>query len=463
MIMAGTTMATTWGNTGMLDQGLAAIAAALAAGETTSAELVEISLASASRDQGPTAIMTLHAERAREEAAAIDAMRRAGREARPLAGIPFTIKDLFDEQGHVTTAGSRALGDAAPAAADAPTVARLRRAGLVIIGRTVMTEFAYSGLGLNPHHGTPLSPWDRQTGRIPGGSTSGGAVSVADGMAAATLGTDTGGSCRIPAAFCGLTGFKPTQARVPLTGAVPLSHSLDSIGPLARSVACCATLDDILAGGEGKVEPARDPRSMTFLAPTNFVLDGMDDTVATAMDGARRRLTDAGARIIDMNLPELDDLPGLNAAGGFAAADSFAWHRGLIERRGETYDPRVIGRIQRGAAISAADYIDLMHARQAMMQSVALAMRGCDAILTPTVPIIAPPLSVFDGDDDTYTTLNLLCLRNPSVGNFLNCPSISLPCHQAGEAPVGLMLTGMQNHDRVLFQVAAGVEAVLRG
>lgn len=445
----------------MLNQGLATIAAALAAGETTATELVEQALDAATRGQGPVAVMALHAERARAEAAAVDALRKAGREVRPLAGIPFTIKDLFDEQGHVTTAGSRALDDTAPAAADAPAVERLRRAGLVIIGRTVMTEFAYSGLGLNPHHGTPLSPWDRETGRIPGGSTSGGAVSVADGMAAATLGTDTGGSCRIPAAFCGITGFKPTQSRVPLTGATPLSHSLDSIGPLARTVDCCARLDDILAGGTGRSESARDPRTMTFLAPTNYVLDGMDATVAAAFADARQRLADAGVRIVDAELPELDRLPGLNAAGGFAAADSFAWHRALMERRGADYDPRVIGRIRRGEAISAADYIDLMQARQAMMQSVAAAMRGFDAMLMPTTPIIPPALAVFDGDDDTYATLNLLCLRNPSVGNFLNCPSISLPCHRPGEAPVGLMLTGLQNHDRVLFQVAAGVEAAL--
>ena len=200
---------------------------------------------------------------------------------------------------------------------------------------------------------------------------------------------------------------------------------------------------------------------MTFLAPTNYVLDGMDATVAAAFADARQRLADAGARIVDAELPELDRLPGLNAAGGFAAADSFAWHRALMERRGADYDPRVIGRIRRGEAISAADYIDLMQARQAMMQSVAAAMRGFDAMLMPTTPIIPPALAVFDGDDDTYATLNLLCLRNPSVGNFLNCPSISLPCHRPGEAPVGLMLTGLQNHDRVLFQVAAGVEAVL--
>ncbi|MDF1720681.1 MAG: amidase [Minwuia sp.] len=445
----------------MLDQGLEALAEALATGKTTASALVANALAAAETGQGPTAIMHLHADRARAEAAAVDAMRKAGREVRPLAGIPFTTKDLFDEAGHATTAGSRVLTDTPSAMTDAPVIERLRRAGLIIIGRTVMTEFAYSGLGLNPHYGTPLSPWDRETGRIPGGSTSGGAVSVADGMAAATLGTDTGGSCRIPAAFCGITGFKPTQQRVPLIGATPLSFTLDSIGPLARSVACCAILDDILSGGAGRSETPRDIATMTFLAPTNHVLDGIDETVAATWTAGLAKLRRAGARIIDAPLADLDALPGLNAAGGFAAADSFAWHRGLLATGADAYDPRVVGRIRRGEAISAADYIDLMHARQAMMLSVARAMRGYDAILTPTVPIVPPKISIFDGDEDAYTQINLLCLRNPSIANFINCPSISLPCHDAGSAPVGLMLTGPQNHDRVLFQVAAGVEAAL--
>lgn len=445
----------------MLDQGLDALAEALANGTTTASALVEQALVAAQSGQGPTAVMHLYAERARTEAAAIDALRKAGREPRPLAGIPFTIKDLFDEAGHVTTAGSRVLADTPAATSDAPVIARLRRAGLIIMGRTVMTEFAYSGLGLNPHYGTPLSPWDRATGRIPGGSTSGGAVSVADGMAAATLGTDTGGSCRIPAAFCGITGFKPTQQRVPLDGATPLSFTLDSIGPLARNVACCATLDDILTGGAGQSEAPRDIATMTFLAPTNFVLDGIDETVAATWAATIRKLRAAGARVVETALPDLDTLPGLNATGGFAAADSFAWHRPLLDHGADAYDPRVVGRIRRGEAIIAADYIDLMHARQAMIASVATAMRGHDALLMPTVPIVPPKMSTFDGDDDAYTQINLLCLRNPSIANFINYPSISLPCHASGEAPVGLMLVGAQNHDRVLFQVAAGVEAAL--
>ena len=444
----------------MLEQGLSALAAALADGRTTSAELTARALDAAATGEGPVAFMTLHAERARAEAEGLDALRRSGREARPFAGIPISIKDLFDEAGHVTTAGSKALADGEPAALDAPIVDRLRRAGFVITGRTVMTEFAYSGLGLNPHYGTPAAPWDRAAGRIPGGSTSGGAVSVADGMAAATIGSDTGGSCRIPAAFCGITGFKPTMARVPRVGATPLSHSLDSIGPLGRSVDCCAVLDDIMAGGPGAGTMAAPVRGLRLAAMTNYVTADMDDTVAGGYAAALKRLTDAGAHVEEAAFPEIDALPSLNAAGGFAAADSYAWHRTLIADKGALYDPRVIGRIERGAMISAADYVDLMQARAAMQAAAAQSMGGYDAVLMPTVPIVPPALEVFE-DDETYTRLNLLCLRNPSVANFLDRPAISLRCHEPGAAPVGLMLMGHQGRDRALFDAAAGVEAAL--
>ena len=177
----------------------------------------------------------------------MDRLRKANAAPSPYAGIPVSIKDLFDIKGQVTRAGSRALEDSAPAEADAPVVARLRRAGFIVIGRTNMTEFAYSGIGINPHYGTPKSAWNRSVGHVPGGSSSGAAVSIADQMAYGALGTDTGGSCRIPAAYNGIVGYKPTQRRVPLDGGVPLSSSLDSFGPLARSVACCAVLDAVLA------------------------------------------------------------------------------------------------------------------------------------------------------------------------------------------------------------------------
>lgn len=446
----------------MIKSGLKAQAIALANGQVSARTLVEEALAAAAVGEGPTAYMKLHAERARLEADVSDKLRKAGREVRPLGGIPISIKDLFDEDGHVTTAGSMALADAKPAQGDAPIVAKLRYAGLIILGRAVMTEFAYSGVGLNPHYGTPASPWDRETRRIPGGSSSGGAVSVADGMAAATIGTDTGGSCRIPAAFCGIVGFKPTIERIDRAGAVPLAGSLDSIGPLANSVECCATLDDIMAGGGGAIPKPRPVAGLRIGVLRNYVLEDMDDTVVRTYGAALTALADAGAHVQDVTIPEIDEISGLYGNGGYAAAESFAWHRKLIERKRDLYDPRVVGRIERGGEISAADYIDLLEAHQAMKDVTDASTVHFDVIALPTVPIIAPAISDLDTDAE-YTRLNLLCLRNPSVGNFLNRPNISLPCHAEGDAPVGLMLMGHRDRDRELFDIATGVESVLRG
>src|SRR5436305_7181670 len=202
----------------------------------------------------------------------MDGLRRVKAAPSRYAGIPVSIKDLFDIKGQVTRAGSRALDDSPPAEADAPVVARLRRAGFVVIGRTNMTEFAYSGIGINPHFGTPKGIWQRGAGHVPGGSSSGGAVSVADGMAHAALGTDTGGSCRIPAAWNGIVGFKPTQRRVPLDGAVPLSTTLDSIGPIARTVKCCAVLDAVLADDPLAALQPRPIKRMRLAVPTTVAL-----------------------------------------------------------------------------------------------------------------------------------------------------------------------------------------------
>src|SRR5436190_8206153 len=240
---------------------LASLADDLENGRTSARKLVDECLAriADSSGEGARAFLHVDAEAAIEAAEAMDHLRKAGAAASPYAGIPVSIKDLFDIKGQVTRAGSRALDDSPPAEADAPVVARLRAAGFVVIGRTNMTEFAYSGIGINPHYGTPKSIWKRDAGHVPGGSSSGAAVSIADGMAFGALGTDTGGSCRIPAAYNGIVGYKPTQRRVPLDGGVPLSFSLDRFGPLANSVACCATLDAVLAGEGGtRVQPRPD-------------------------------------------------------------------------------------------------------------------------------------------------------------------------------------------------------------
>lgn len=440
---------------------LNALRAELAAGRTSSRALTERALdAALTSSEAAATFVTVHAAQARATADAIDAQRAAGVPLPPLAGIPISVKDLFDEAGQVTRAGSRVLSDAAPAAQDCPVVSRLRAAGAVIVGRTNMTEFAYSGLGLNPHYGTPRNPWDRGVGRIPGGSSSGAAISVTDGMAAAGIGSDTGGSVRIPSALCGLTGFKPTARRVPLDGVLPLSFSLDSIGPLAQSVACCALLDAVMAG-EAPAAPAPAPLAgKRFWLPRTLALDGLDDTVARAFDAACRALSQAGAHLVDLDVPEFAELAHLNRQGGFTAAEAWWWHADLVAQREAQYDPRVSSRIRRGAAITAADYLTLQRARARWIATLTARLDG-DLLLMPTIPVVAPAIAPLQASDDAYTQTNLLILRNPTFINFLDGCALTLPCHAPGEAPVGLMLAGCGGQDDRVLAAGAAVERVL--
>ncbi len=443
---------------------LTQLATDLARGRTSARNLVEECLARIADPSGEGArafTLVMH-EQALTAADGIDKLRAAGAAPSRYAGIPISIKDLFDIAGQTTRGGSKVLSNAAPAEVDAPTVARLRRAGFIVIGRTNMTEFAFSGVGLNPHYGTPKCAWDRETGRIPGGSTSGGAISVVDGMAHMALGTDTGGSCRIPAAFNGIVGYKPTASRVPTKGALPLSFSLDSVGPLGRSVACCATLDAILAG-----EPERDlvPASLEGLriaAPLSYVLAGIEDAVADDLDRALSALSSAGARVDRIAVPEFDDIPRINAKAGFAAPEALAWHMDLITERGPDYDPRVLVRINRGKEQSAIDYIRLLEDRARLMAAVEKRLSGYDVLAMPTVPILAPPIAALDKDDD-FGRINLMALRNPTVINMLDGCAISVPMHTPGNGPTGLMLAAARGRDHALFSIAAAVEALLDG
>jgi aspartyl-tRNA(Asn)/glutamyl-tRNA(Gln) amidotransferase subunit A len=435
-------------------------AQALAAGTTTSRALTEACLDRIAdpAGEGGAAFTAVYADAARAMADAADALCQAGRAPR-YAGIPIGVKDLFDIAGETNRAGSRALADAPPATATAPAVARMIAAGFVSIGRTNMTEFAYSGLGINPHYGTPRASWDRAAGRIPGGSSSGAAVAVADGMAVAGLGTDTGGSCRIPAAFCGIVGYKPTARRVPLAGALPLSPSLDSIGPLAPSVACCAIIDAVLAG-EAPVLPTPMPLAGLRLAVPEAALDGMDADVAAAFARALAVLSTAGATIRHVAFAAFGQIAEANALGGFAAAEAYAWHRKLLADKAPLYDARIRARIERGARQSAADYLDLLAARARIIAAFDAATSGFDALLLPTAPIVPPRIADLDAEAD-YNRLNLLILRNTAMTNFLDRCAISLPCHRPGEPPVGLMLMGETMGDSRLFAIAASVEAAL--
>ncbi|MDE2005039.1 MAG: amidase [Rhodospirillales bacterium] len=442
-------------------------AQALESGATTARTLVEDSLARIAdpAGEGARAFVKVHAEQARASADAMDALRRAGRAPSRFAGIPISLKDLFDIEGEPTPAGSRVLADATPAASHAPIVARLIGAGFIPVGRTNMVEFAFSGLGLNPHFGTPRAPWDRgataEAGRIPGGSSSGAAVSVADGMAFGAIGTDTGGSCRIPAAFCGIAGYKPTARRVPIAGVLPLSPSLDSVGPLANSVACCAILDAVMAGEAAEPPRVAELAGLRLALPESLLAEGVAPEVAACFARAVAVLEAAGARIARIAVPEFAEIFQATAMGGLTAAEAYAWHRGLLAARGGEYDPNIRFRIERGASIGAADYLDVLATRRRLIAGFDARTAPFDAMILPTSPILPERIAALSEPRD-YNRVNLLSLRHTTLANFLDRCSISIPCHRPGEGPVGLMLFGETMGDARLFAIAAAAEAALR-
>ncbi len=442
---------------------VAGLAAALAAGRTSSRELVESALARImdAQGEGARAFLKIYAETARAEADHADRLRRAGIVRSPVDGLPVSVKDLFDVGGDVTRAGSKLLADAPAAKADAPAVARLRAAGAVVVGRTNMVEFAFGTTGLNPHYGTPRNPWDRRTGRVPGGSSSGAAVAQADGMCVMALGTDTRGSIRQPAALCGVTGFKPTACRVPREGAFPLSYTLDSVGPLANSVECCAAYDAVLAGEDPSPLPDRPVRGLRLLLPRSSLLDDLDAAVGRSFEDALAKLSAAGAAISELPVAAFDRQAEYFKNGGFAGAEAYAIHRRWADRLDE-YDPRIAKRVMLGKDIGAADYIELGRMRSAYMHQVGALLAPFDAFVMPTTPCIAPTIAEVDRSDDDYFRWNMRILKNVGVVNFLDGCAATLPCHEPGSAPVGLSVCGVAGSDRRVLAAAAAVERVLQ-
>jgi aspartyl-tRNA(Asn)/glutamyl-tRNA(Gln) amidotransferase subunit A len=437
----------------------------IAAHRTTAARFLEQSLAAASSSDNEHTFIRRFDAMAIAAASAVDAQHAARAPLPPLAGLAVSIKDLFDIQGQLTTAGSTVLADRHAAARDAAAVARLRAAGAALVGHTHMTEFAFSGVGINPHHGTPANAVTRRIdgeARIPGGSTSGGAVSVATGAACAALGSDTGGSIRIPAALQGLVGFKSTARLVPTEGAIPLSTTLDTACAITRSVRDAVLLHEVLAqrvvrrSGHGLA-------AMRFALPTTLMLDALEPHVAVTFERAVTALRAAGAHIEEIALPELGELAAINATGGFSAAESWAWHRQLLARHAAAYDPRVALRIRRGERMTAADYIDLLHARRDWIEQMDIATRGFDALLSPTVPLVAPRIADLQSSDDAFFAANALLLRNPSVVNFLDGCALSLPCHREGEMPVGLMVWAHALDDDRVLDASLAIESTLAG
>lgn len=458
-----------------IDASLQDISAAFKQGELKSSALTQQMLVRiADNDQQRVVFTDVFEGDAMAAALESDKRWASGAALSPIDGIPVSVKDLFDVEGRKTLAGSKVLAnlsDIRKAKVDAVVIERLKAAGAVIIGRTNMTEFAYSGLGINPHNGTPLSPWNRAQQHVAGGSSCGAAVSVTDGMASAGIGTDTGGSVRIPAAFCGLTGFKPTAMRIDQTGAFPLSTSLDSIGPMAHRVNCCQWLDSVMAGDRITIMPSAEEAALAKVSassppvlgmPSQLITDQMDDVVAATFASACEALRRAGFRILDVDLPELEELSTINANGGLIAAESWHWHEQWLSEGENSYDPRVAVRIRRGQKIDAQAYKQLLHQRTDWIARVRPKIASFDALVMPTVPVVPPKLQPLLESDEQYTVTNLLVLRNPSVVNFLDGCALTLPCHQdKAAAPVGLMLASLANRDAALLRLGRVCESVL--
>ncbi len=437
-----------------------ALARALEDGSLSATALVDEALGRISDPggEGARSFVLVDAEGARRAAERIDGLRRAGRASSPFAGIPFSVKDLFDVRGQVTTAGSKILRDAPPAREDAPVVARLRQAGFISVGRTNMTEFAYSGVGLNPHYGTPASIWDRKTRRIPGGSSSGAGVSVAEGTTPLALGTDTGGSCRVPAACNGTVGFKPTHGALPSEGIWPLAPGFDVAGPFARTVADAALAFDLMAGRTPQLPAERPLSTMVLGIPQDLVLDDLDPSVARAFERALSALSRAGAQLVEIRNFAM---PRIREHGIIAASEAWSVHADMLRRHGDDYDPRVRWRLSMGENISPEQVAAMRRVREEMIGAFAASCGTCDAWVMPTVPNLPPPIAALEEDDDTYARLNFMALRNTFTANFLDACAISLPATAAGEPPVGFSVMAPGGRDHELLTIAAAIERTL--
>ncbi len=440
---------------------LHATLAALRSGQTTALVQMQRSLDIAQSEACASTFRQLNAQ-------ALAQAAKASASA-PLAGLAVSVKDLFDVAGDVSASGSTVMADNPPATQDALAVARLKAAGGVVLGRTHMVEFAFSGIGVNPHFGTPVNPLalavDPATPRIPGGSSSGAAVSVASGAAFIGLGSDTGGSIRIPAALCGLVGFKPTARSVPTQGAVPLSHTLDSVGALTRSVRDAVLAHEILSG-QAVSQPGKALKDCHFAVAQSNMLEGLDAQVARSFEASLQAIARTGAKITPIALTEIAELGSIQSRGGFAAPELQSWlvSASLWPQRKAAFDPRIAARIALADAMSAADYVRLQLARQLWIERVGRVLQGFDAVLSPTAPLVAASIAdVAPGQarDAEFFRVNALMVRNTSVVNLLDGCAISLPNHSEGSLPTGLMLWQRAGHDDAILSLAMQLEPVL--
>ncbi len=445
--------------------GLRELARMLANGEISATRLVEQAL---ERARDAKSVFTAINPGLISLTYSIDRARKRGKQLPPLAGVPIALKDLFNVRNERTFAGSVVRKHyAEPEAADADVVAPLREAGLLFFGRTNMSEFAFSGIGKNPHYGTPLSVWDRETGRLPGGSSSGSAVAVGEGIVAAALGSDTAGSCRIPAAFNGVVGVKPSYGRMSLAGIYPLSPTLDAPGPIAVDVDSCFILDQLMSGSAGPEAglPTQRPAALERLrlvVPDSRVMRDLDPEVATAFDAAVERLERAGAELRHAAMPLLDECDDFFIERPLVIYEVWQHHREMLAAHGDEYDPFVGTRIAAGAEIGDSEQAARLRDRAALVAAFgeAFAALDADALLYPTVACVPPPIAA-TADDGDARRVNLRCLRNTATVNYFDGCAISLPCHAPGDPPVGLMLAAPSGADDALYRIAAAIEPLL--
>lgn len=447
----------------VLNLSAAALGRHIAAGTHNAVDICEALLERIAAYPDTAVFIKLTPERARGEAEASLARHRAGRPLGPLDGVPIAWKDLFDMAGEVTTAGSALYREAPPAKADAAAVANLSAAGMVALGKVNLTEFAYSGLGLNPHFGSPRNPHDRDTARVPGGSSSGSAVAVAAGLAPCAIGTDTGGSVRIPAALNGLVGFKTSEGRITKQGCFPLSHTLDTVGPLARSVEDCLLLDAALRGEMPGRFPQRELRGLRLVVATNVVQEELDEAVASAFERSLDRLSAAGAKVEYRKLDLLDEMQRITTAhGSLTAVEAYQVHHAHMESPDvDRIDPRVVARIVAGKKMTGRDVIEIQQARIRLAAELTSELAG-GLLVMPTCPHTAPATAPLEADQDLFHQFNLKTLRNTMVGNFLGTCGLALPNGSDGRGlPTSILFSGPGGADETLLSYGSALERAI--
>ncbi|MGV2125290.1 amidase [Agrobacterium vitis] len=450
----------------MSGKSIAQLAVLIQSGGLDPQDLAHQTLA-AIRDHADQTIFTrLTPERAMQEAQASASRIRAGCSLGPLDGIPIAWKDLFDLKGITTTAGSVVLDDQPPAVRDADVVQALASAGMVSIGHVNMSEFAFSGLGVNPHYGTPRNPHSIGEARVPGGSSSGSAVAVAAGLVPVSIGTDTGGSVRIPSAFNGIVGYKATRGRYSMRGVFPLSKSLDSLGPLCRTVQDAVWIDAAMRGLTHPQVTRAALAGCRFVVPETVFFDGVEDGVVQAFEAAIRRLEQAGAVVRRQAFPIMQQILDVLAKHGpLVTAEAYVLHRHRLHGPDATrMDHRVATRARLGENISLSSYVELIDRREQLIAEFTGQIGADEFILTPTVAHVAPLTAPLVADDDLFVATNGKTLRNTMLGNFLDWSAVSLPCG-TGDAnmPVGLQVSGPAGSDEALLGLALSVEAVVCG